>query len=266
MDLTCYWYHLEITWNHLWCAILNSVLSFLMLNKLFKRTEDCSVIFSITTGETASIQGSDGFTCSSRDLFWRFLDRGHATSIWQICHNQRDFGPKDKKFVANVKNYWLCPFKFVGMALAVVAEDRQIIDVLEELFAEQVWFLKLVVSYSIALHWTRNLPLKIMVLHSIRYPYTFWFPNIYMPVVLEHYIVYFLKMCSCMKPRVRRLDAASLDWDKRKYCDQVLSSGNCNYNETSIQSVHKIERARIERVFHFIFSLWYLALTASTAL
>jgi len=26
----------------------------------------------------------------------------------------------------------------VGMALAVVAEDRQIIDVLEELFAEQV--------------------------------------------------------------------------------------------------------------------------------
>ena len=189
MDLTCYWYHLEITWNHLWCAILNSVLSFLMLNKLFKRTEDCSVIFSITTGETASIQGSDGFTCSSMDLFWRFLDRGHATSIWQICHNQRDFGPKDKKFVANVKNYWLCPFKFVGMALAVVAEDRQIIDVLEELFAEQVWFLKLVVSYSIALHWTRNLPLKIMVLHSIRYPYTFWFPNIYMPVVLEHYIV-----------------------------------------------------------------------------
>ena len=187
--LTCYWYHLEITWNHLWCAILNSVLYFLMFNKLFKRTEDCSVIFSITTGETASIQGSDGFTCSSRDLFWRFLDRGHATSIWQICHNQRDFGPKDKKFVANVKNYWLCPFKFVGMALAVVAEDRQIIDVLEELFAEQVWFLKLVVSYSIALHWTRNLPLKIMVLHSIRYPYTFWFPNIYMPVVLEHYIV-----------------------------------------------------------------------------
>ena len=130
MDLTCYWYHLEITWNHLWCAILNFVLSFLMLNKLFKRTEDCSVIFSITTSETASI------------------------------------------------------------------------------FA----------------------------------------------------------MYSCMKPRVRRLDAASLDWDKRKYCDQVLSSGNCNYNETSIQSVHKIERARIERVFHFIFSLWYLALTASTAL
>ena len=136
MDLTCYWYHLEITWNHLWCAILNYVLSFLMLNKLFKRTEDCSVIFSITTGETASIQGSDVFWFFSLCIY---LKRLSCSFMWQLM------------------------------------------------------------------------------------------------------FVYFLKMCSCMKPRVRRLDAASLDWDKRKYCDQVLSSGNCNYNETM--------------VFNFFFSL-----------
>jgi hypothetical protein len=34
------------------------------------------------------------------------------------------------------------------MALAMVAEDRQINDVLEELFAEQVYFPKLIVGQS----------------------------------------------------------------------------------------------------------------------
>jgi hypothetical protein len=38
--------------------------------------------------------------------------------------------------------------ELVSMALAMVAEDRQINDVLEELFAEQVYFPKLIVGQS----------------------------------------------------------------------------------------------------------------------